>query len=274
MGRRKQSRPNRSRGTIGDINATDNTSKGGKLENTECSEPIDANGGERNVDSSKSVFVSIDQSYCDVDGHLDIAEVVLKDVSFANGFSYNKLLEDCYRESRHCLRFQIYDVEGHLFRLGHWPVVSADKIFFEFVALGAHCSEDRMIPDVILSANFDGPDEGVSGLVHLVSQKLLMLRLVSDDKILESGLSFRVRVEILKSAFDACGSLLENTRQPWKKSMMNVMGWLRPEVTTQEAKYGISKLEGFNEHTETMVGSRKHARFDAAGFYEALRPSK
>ncbi|KAJ8624598.1 hypothetical protein MRB53_033128 [Persea americana] len=276
MVRKKPSRPNRSRGIIGDINFSDNIIEGGSVENTGCSDAIHANGGERNVDSSKSVFVACDQSYWDVDGHLDIAEVVLKDVRFANGFSYNKLSEDCCRESGHYLRFQMYKVEEHSCRLGQWPIVSADKIFLEYVALIAHCSENGMSPDVILSANFDGPDEGVSGLVHLASQKLLTLRPVLDDIVLESGPSFRVRVEILKSAFDACGSLLENTRQPWKKSMVNVMAWLRPEVTTQEVKYGISEFGGFDKYPETMVSlvSRKHARFDAAGFYEALKPSK
>ncbi|KAA8533961.1 hypothetical protein F0562_031478 [Nyssa sinensis] len=132
---------------------------------------------------------------------------------------------------------------------------------------------------VILSGGFDGPDEGISGLVHLISLKFLTLRPILGFTFSEDMSSLRVRVEILKSAFDACESLLDNTRQIWKKSMMNVMGWLRPEVMTSEAMYGLS-TSADKEHGLQMMADddssvlRKRARFDATGFYEAIKPSK
>ncbi|PQQ10845.1 hypothetical protein Pyn_34388 [Prunus yedoensis var. nudiflora] len=91
--------------------------------------------------------------------------------------------------------------------------------------------------------------------------------------------TIRVRVEILKSAFDACESLLDTTRQLWKKSMLNVMAWLHPEVMTSEARYRVSKSTEMEAdlHTQTgeaNSGPSKHARFDVAGFYEAIKPSK
>ncbi|XP_058110678.1 uncharacterized protein LOC131253624 isoform X2 [Magnolia sinica] len=276
MGRRKQRRPIKSGGMIDNFNATEN-SDGGRLENIECSKPVDANERGNIVDSSKPFFVEVDRSYWDSAEHFDIAEVVLTDVSFADGFSDYKLIEDCYRELNFSLRFRLSPLENHSFRLGHWPVISAGDIFLEFLLENCQ-AEQKKTTNVIFSGSFDGPDEGVSGLVHLVSQKLLTVRPSSEVSLSENGLPFRMRVEILNSAFDACGSLLENIRQPWKKSMMNVMSWLRPEVTNQEAKYGFSKLtiEGLDEYSEIAdnFGSRKRARFDAAGFYEAIKPSK
>ncbi|XP_042489288.1 E3 ubiquitin-protein ligase SHPRH isoform X2 [Macadamia integrifolia] len=84
---------------------------------------------------------------------------------------------------------------------------------------------------------------------------------------------------MLRSAFGACESLLETTRQPWKKSMMSAIGWLRPELTTQEAKYGISKLDVMEVDSLTDAGSSspvsmKDSRFDAAELYEAIKRSK
>ncbi|CAN8274141.1 unnamed protein product [Cochlearia groenlandica] len=106
---------------------------------------------------------------------------------------------------------------------------------------------------VIWSGSFDG----------LASLKFLTLRLVPGTP--------RVRVEILKRAFEACDSLFDDTRKVWKKSMVHVMSWLRPEVMTSEARYGTR----FNDVTEAETTyPSKQPRFDAAGFYEAIKPSK
>jgi len=84
-------------------------------------------------------------------------------------------------------------------------------------------------------------------------------------------LSFRVRVEMLRNAFDACDSLVDNTRQLWKKSMKNVMAWLRPEIMTSEARYGSKWIDSEMEDASNSI---KSGRFDVAGFYEAIKPSK
>ncbi|KAJ4904003.1 zinc ion binding [Raphanus sativus] len=152
--------------------------------------------------------------------------------------------------------------------LGHWPVLSSSDVTLELV------DDDREVPDgsVVWSGGFDGPGEGVSGLAHLVSMKFLTLRLVPGDE--GFLLSPRVRVELLQEAFDACESLLENTRQIWKRSMIHVMSWLRPEVMTSEARYGtLLTVRSAVTEDETLDCS-KQSRFDAAAFYEAIKPSK
>ncbi|KAK3022375.1 hypothetical protein RJ639_047349 [Escallonia herrerae] len=162
-------------------------------------------------------------------------------------------------------------------KLGHWPIVSASSVCLELVHM--RVSEDKETPVVMVSGSFYGPDEGVSGLAHLASLKSLTLRPILGATLLESLSSVRVRVEILKSAFDACESLLDNRKQLWKKSMMSVMAWLRPEVTTSEARYGCSistdvEIDSPMETNEASSASRKRAVFDVAWFYEAVKPSK
>ncbi|KAJ6762274.1 E3 UBIQUITIN-PROTEIN LIGASE SHPRH FAMILY MEMBER [Salix koriyanagi] len=73
--------------------------------------------------------------------------------------------------------------------------------------------------------------------------EFLTLRPVLGVDFSEKMTSLRMRVEILEKAFDACESLFESNRQIWKKSMMNVMAWLRPEVMTSEARYGDAKSD-------------------------------
>ncbi|XWS65620.1 hypothetical protein CRYUN_Cryun05aG0129300 [Craigia yunnanensis] len=130
----------------------------------------------------------------------------------------------------------------------------------------------------MLSGSCDGLDEGISALVHLASLKFMTLRPVMGVTFSESLSSFKVRVEILKSVFDGCESLLDNTRQLWKRSMMNFMAWLRPEVMTSEVKYEISKLMNMEVDLYPVTEDetfrpRKRARFDVVGFYEAIKPS-
>jgi E3 ubiquitin-protein ligase SHPRH len=134
---------------------------------------------------------------------------------------------------------------------------------------------------VLLSGIFDGPDEGVSGLVHLTSLKFVTLRAVIGIKLSDDIPSLRIRVEVLKSAFDACESLLEVSRQLWKKSMINVMSWLRPEIMTSEVKYGFSsymdmdmEVDSQEETADDGGYAGKYSRFDPACFYEAIKPSK
>ncbi|CAA0836655.1 Unknown protein [Striga hermonthica] len=90
--------------------------------------------------------------------------------------------------------------------------------------------------------------------------------------------SIRVRIEILERAFDECGSLLENTRQLWKRSMMSVISWLRPEVMTSEFRYGYDTVGNMDIETPLVAddessASIKQIRFEVSSFYEAIKPS-
>ncbi|KAJ6422319.1 hypothetical protein OIU84_027303 [Salix udensis] len=119
----------------------------------------------------------------------------------------------------------------------------------------------------------------ITGLVHLTNMEFLTLRPVLGVDFSEKMTSLRMRVEILEKAFDACESLLESNRQIWKKSMMNVMAWLRPEVMTSEARYGDAKSSEMEVNMAAEIGddtsnSGKRAQFDVSGLYEAIKPSK
>ncbi|CAM8967750.1 unnamed protein product [Rhodiola kirilowii] len=265
MGRRKQSRPNRS----GGAKPKDDLSSA-ELGVSEA-------GGEGADESVKPLIVEVDRelSWGSDEGHRDLSEVVLTGLELSERLS---CYEEFIRESNWKLRISTESVgeDQKRIKLGHWPVLSSGSVRLEFVVDSAN--EDGVVESVMLSGSFDGPDEGVTGLVHLVSLKLLTLRPVLGAEITQGASSVRVRVEILKSAFDACESetLLDCRRQGWKNSMMNVMTWLRPEATTLEARYGVNEPVQLkndlvrNEETPSKI----HARFDASGFYEAIKPSK
>ncbi|WMV19954.1 hypothetical protein MTR67_013339 [Solanum verrucosum] len=266
MGRRK-SKPNRSVGILE-----------GEVPKGKLNGKTDAGTAEKDESFAVDVpyFVEIDRSNWLSDQHMDISEIVLSDLNVSDEFGNYVLDEEFYRDSRYLLRFRVSNVNDHLTRikLGHWPVLSATGICLEIVAKQEKEGLEEKV--VLVDGNFDGPDEGISGLVHLASLKFFTLRPVIVPSCLAS---IRIRVEILKSAFDACESLLDTSRQLWKKSMMNVMAWLRPEVVTAEARYGyqvaapadIGLASGLDESSSA---ARKLSRFDVASFYEAIKPSK
>ncbi|KAH0704372.1 E3 ubiquitin-protein ligase SHPRH isoform X1 [Solanum tuberosum] len=266
MGRRK-SKPKRSVGILE-----------GEVPKGKLNGKTDAGTAEKDESFAVDVpfFVEIDRSNWLSDQHMDISEIVLSDLNVSDEFGNYVLDEEFYRDSRYLLRFRVSNVNDHLTRikLGHWPVLSATGICLEIVAKQEKEGLEEKI--MLVEGNFDGPDEGISGLVHLASLKFFTLRPVIVPSCLAS---IRIRVEILKSAFDACESLLDTSRQLWKKSMMNVMAWLRPEVVTAEARYGyqvaapadIGLASGLDESSSA---ARKLSRFDVASFYEAIKPSK
>ncbi|VVB02957.1 unnamed protein product [Arabis nemorensis] len=266
MGRRKQSKPQRSVGLITDT-GLDSDSKRLSGDDAECSR-------EKSVeDIDKPYYVNICLSSRISDQHhFDIAEVVPTNLSFRDSGSLTPIGIDHGLDCS--LRFRLCNVTSFVDRikLGHWPVLSSSDITLELV--DKKMSDDEAV-SVIWSASFDGPGEGVSGLAHLASIKFLTLRLVPGNQGL---LSPRVRVEMLQQAFDACDSLLENTRQIWKKSMIHVMSWLRPEVMTSEARYGthlnVQEIERSMVVEAETLDSSKQSRFDAAAFYESIKPSK
>ncbi|GAB2270838.1 hypothetical protein Dimus_005704 [Dionaea muscipula] len=267
MGRRK-AKPRRSVQILGKQVTIDD-------DNDNLEEAIDASV-QRNREEDGSLpaarayyFVDVDRSNWDADEHRDISEMSLANlrvVSLLNG--------DDYLESSYGLRFRFGDENNKYadrMKVGHWPVLSVADVFLEIVRAAMVDGVEKY--GVVASGNFDGPDEGVSGLVHLVSLKFLTLRPLSGVRLSGDVGSITLRVEILQRAFDAGGSLLDVGRQVWKKSMMNVMEWLRPEVTTPEARYGGSMSNGVDIHSEVDNDAHKFPRFDVARFYEAIQPS-
>ncbi|CAE6041811.1 unnamed protein product [Arabidopsis arenosa] len=272
MGRRKQSKPQRSGGLI--------TQTGSESDIKDLPGDEAEGSGAKNVeDIDKPYYVNICLSsrISEQQQHFDIAEVVLTNFSLRErlGSSSTVITPIEVDHDLDCsLRFRLCNVTNFVDRikLGHWPVLSSSDITLELV--DNKVSDDEA-GSVIWSASFDGPGEGVSGLAHLASIKFLTLRLMPGNQGL---LSPRVRVEVLQQAFDACDSLLENTRQIWKKSMIHVMSWLRPEVMTSEAKYGtrfnVKGIESSVASEAETLDSSKQSGFDAAAFYEAIKPSK
>lgn len=275
MGRRKQSHPHHSGRVI--LESHDTTESG--LQNQQAINTEQVQNNEFDI-VDEPYFVEVDRASWVSDEHLDVSEIVLTALNLREGFSGCEVSEDFFQDSKYTLRFKVCNVNEFLGRikLGHWPVLSSSDVSLELIKLCTRDDTERH--SVILSGSFDGPDEGISGLVHLASLKFMTLRPVIGITSLENISSFRMRVEILKSAFEACESLLENKRQQWKRSMMNVMAWLRPEVMTSEARYGVTiSTEMENDLLLTEMGdgslnAKKRARLDAAGFYEAINPSK
>ncbi|KAK7275887.1 hypothetical protein RIF29_17013 [Crotalaria pallida] len=273
MGRRK-SKPHRSGGIILKTNAAPDTELD-KQNAVGTSEEAKDDF----VDIGKSYFVEVDCSGWLSSEHLDISEVVLRDLNFREGLSGFELSEDFCQDSQYLLRFKVCNANSVLGRikLGLWPVLPYTDIHLEFVKRVTVDNVETC--KVLLSGIFDGSDEGVSGLIHLASLKFVTLRPILGIRLTEDTLSIRVRVELLKSAFDACESLLDCSRQLWKKSMMNLISWLRPEIMTSEVRYGFGRCMKMEVDPQTQIGddtcyTRKHARFDPAGFYEAIKPSK
>jgi E3 ubiquitin-protein ligase SHPRH len=208
----------------------------------------------------------------------DIAELVLRggrlDGEGKEGVDFGALNEE-YAEAetnRRCsLRLRVRGAPEEGFRLGHWPVVPSDCVSLEYLA-------EKFGGGVFISAGFDGPDEGVSGLAHLVSLGFMALRVVDYSSLWMDGSApsvvLRVRVEVMDRAFGACESLLEVARHPWRKSMMNVMAWIRPEVTTSAVIYGMDALvPPVDGDADCDSAPKRDSQFDLAAFYEAVKPS-
>nr|GEX26024.1 E3 ubiquitin-protein ligase SHPRH [Tanacetum cinerariifolium] len=265
MGRRKQIQPRRAGGggVVTDVKP-------------DSCDPRTSQAAENGVEIP--VYVEVDRSNWSSEEHYDISEVVLRNLNVNQEFRDRGNGEQRFwDDDKYNLRFRLSSVNGLTGRikLGYRPVLPADDIYLEFIEKQESLDMDT---HVMVTGNFDGPNEGVSGLVHLVNIKYLTLRPVTGLTFLGSLSSIRLRVEIQKSAFEACESLFENdTRSSWKKSMMNVMAWLRPEVTTSEARYGYKfpkDIEIGLEQDEEFPVCRKQATFDVSGFYEAIKPSK
>ncbi|OMO89955.1 E3 ubiquitin-protein ligase SHPRH-like protein, partial [Corchorus olitorius] len=274
MGRKKQINPRRS----GALTVESNGNVESELDKQEANQN-GQKGKDEITDTETPFFVQVDKSAWQLQEHLDISEVVLIDLNLREEFAGYRISEDFYGDSKYSLRFRVCNVSEFITRikLGHWPVLSSSDVSLEFVEKSM--SDGAETESLIFSGSFDGPDEGISALVHLASLKFMTLRPVMGLTLSEGLSSLRVRVEILRSLFDDCESLLENTRQLWKKSMINVIAWLRPEVMTSEAKYGISDTVNMEVDVSRVADGEtsrpgNRAKFDVAGFYEAIKPSK
>ncbi|KAL7107476.1 hypothetical protein ACP275_06G057200 [Erythranthe tilingii] len=259
MGRRKQIRPHRT-GEILEKQSSE----------SELNKDNDAQPRQDEI-VEEPFFVGIEKSNWVSEEHYDVSEILLLNLRVSSEFYGYKLTDELFRDSRFFLRFSLSNVNEHLGRikLGHWPVLSESNTCLQFMMKRTVDGSERDV--VMVSGNVDGTNEGVTGLVHLASLKYLTVRPILGDEFLEGMPSISVRVEILKSAFDECESLLDNTRPLWKKSMMSVMAWLRPEVLTSEARYGYNA----GEHKDgDFSASRKQVRFEVSSFYEAIKPSK
>ncbi|KAL9247813.1 hypothetical protein vseg_021203 [Gypsophila vaccaria] len=261
---RKKGKPRRARGTL------ENQTIGEILEN-----PDFVSSPSNELVQEIPFYVDVDDSsWCSID-HRDISEIVLSNLCFSDEFIDAELNFDV--DFGFGLRFRLCNVDEHMLsriKLGHWPVISCENVYLE-------CFKKRVVDkietcDVVFSGQFDGTNEGVTGLVHLVSLKFLTLRPVSRIRLLKDVLSVRIRVEILESAFDACESLVDNDRQLWKKNMVSVMGWVRPEVATSEVRYGVrlSSEVGVDLIGEGGDCDSKGSKFDVGRFYEAIKRSK
>ncbi|KAK1409267.1 hypothetical protein QVD17_35793 [Tagetes erecta] len=269
MGRRKQIRPRRA----GGVDSGSASKEGSCDPNTSEALESEFSGDE------KPFYIEVERDDWGSEEHYDIAEVVLINLDVCEEFQAKKSEEQhSWYDEKYNLRFQLRTANDLITRmkqkLGHWPTIPATDIYLEFIEKRESFDMDTQ---VIVTGNFDGPSEGVSGLVHLVNTKHLTLRPITGLTYSESLSSIKLRVEIQKCTFEACESLIEDTRSSWKKSMMNVMAWLRPEVMTSEARYGYKMPAGMTvglEPNEEPAVSRKRARFDVSGFYEAIKPSK
>lgn len=269
MGRRKQIRPHRTGGIL----ETQSSQSEFNKDNDAQPRKDDL------VDVDEPFFVEIDKSSWLSEEHYDVSEIILLNLGVSSEFYGYKLTEEFYRNSRCFLRFRLTNVSEHLDRMksGHWPVLSESNTCLQFVM---KCTVDGSERDVVMvSGNVDGTDEGVTGLVHLASLKYLSVRPILGIEFLEGMSSICVHIEILKSVFDQCESLLDNSRQLWKRSMMNVMAWLRPEVMTSEARYGYNVVNHMEVDApvvdnDDFSASKKQVIFEVSSFYEAIKPSK
>ncbi|KAL3653381.1 hypothetical protein CASFOL_003062 [Castilleja foliolosa] len=266
MGRRKQIRPRRSGGilekpsSVSEINR-DSDAQPAKTDSVGVEEPF---------------FVEIDRSSWASDEHYDVSEIILLNLRVNEEFYGYKLTDEFYSDLNCSLRFRLSNMNEHLVRmkLGHWPILFESDTCLEFVS--KRTLEGSETDVLMVSGSVDGSGEGLTGLVHLASLKYLAVRPVLGIEFSEGMSSLRVRVEILRRAFDECGPLLDNKRKIWKKSMMSVMAWLRPEVVTSEARYGYNGVKNMDvdDNDGDLSTSRKQSRFEVSSFYEAIKPSK
>ena len=142
MGRRKQNRPHRSGGVVLESQGTAGREEldEGRVLNGEAAQK---NGLD---EVEKPYFVEVDPTNWGSDEHFDIAEVVLTDLVFGEGFCSDVLSGGLNRGSYY-LRFRLSNVKEcvNRIKLGHWPLLSSADISLEFVKT---CSSEDIDMDM------------------------------------------------------------------------------------------------------------------------------
>ncbi|KAK4351223.1 hypothetical protein RND71_030536 [Anisodus tanguticus] len=119
-------------------------------------------------------------------------------------------------------------------KLGHWPVLSTSNICLEIVAKQEMEGLEETVALVV--GSFDGPDEVISGLVHLASLKFFTLRPVIMGHIVPEVVTSEARY-----------------------------GYQVAAHADIDLPSGLDEISS---------AARKLSRFDVASFYEAINPSK
>lgn len=292
MTRKKQNTPRKARKLQAESYPIDNLNDTEEAHEGRCSSPLgveNAGGTRKGVSSHTRVeYVDIDSNHNLGDGsYFELAEVILCDVTYGEVPPSKHWQFDQYENTEFSLRLKLVVPQSDNARVGWgWPLTSSNDISVEVLIPASSTdscqnNEKEAIgssKSVLFSGQFDGPDEGVTSLAHLISQGFMTLRLNEHNKVVDTRSSCRISIAITKKAFDVSNGLSCTVRQPWKKSMMNAISWLRPEVTTDEVTYGVSTLEKREADHAVLTGSdasnELDNNFDTANFYEAIRRSK
>ncbi|KAI5079688.1 hypothetical protein GOP47_0005167 [Adiantum capillus-veneris] len=140
------------------------------------------------------------------------------------------------------------------------------------------------LPDskVIISGYLDCSDETITAFTYLFKAGYISVRplIRVDEKqyVDNPEIVCRLVIGVTQKSFDGCNGLLDGAKSLWSRSMLKVMRWLRPELHTDEAIYGLSEnkptgrssvlVETDGQETE----GRSQQTFDPTLLYEALRP--
>lgn len=292
MTRKKNKSPRKARKLQAESYPVDKLNGAEEAHEGRCSSPPGVENAEGTWTGGSShtrvQYVDIDSNHnLADDSYFGLAEVILCGVEYGEVSPSKHWQFDQDENVEFSLRLKLVVSENDTARIGwSWPLTSANDVSVE-VLIRASSTDSCQINEqeaigssksILFSGHFDGPDEGVCSLAHLISQGFMTLRLDEHNKVVDTRSSCRISIAITKKAFDVSNGVSCNVRQLWKKSMMNAISWLRPEVTTDEATYGPSTLEKREADsavfTDTDVSDDLDNHFDTATFYEAIRPSK
>ena len=151
------------------------------------------------------------------------------------------------------------------------------------------CSESDMAVDEIfrvsVSGYLDGPKDSISGIAYLFKAGFVSMKPYieddSGDNMDSNVVCFRLRIGLTEKAFDNNDGLLDSGKSLWSKCMLKMMKWLRPELHTNEAIYGISANRVSSENSlQDCEGSpsgpdyASQQEFDSSSLYEAIKPDQ
>jgi hypothetical protein len=138
---------------------------------------------------------------------------------------------------------------------------------------------------VLASGYLDGPRDSISGTAYLFKAGFVSMKpYIEDDSrndMDSNVISIRLRIGITRKAFDSSDGILDTGKSFWSRSMLKMMKWLRPELHTDEAIYGISTSRRSSENSsQVSTGSLSspenisQQEFDSSALYEAIKPDQ